>query len=71
MDEFAIIEISGDVVNVYEPLSQSASAMGREEFQRSKEAVLEILSEMIRVKPGDLQKMGDQHFKREPKRSAG
>lgn len=70
MDEFAIIEIEGDVVNVYEPESQSAASMGRERFQESKEAVLGLLSEMIRVKPADLQKMGDQHFKREPKRRA-
>lgn len=68
LDEFAVISIEHDVVNVYEAVSQSAAAMGREEFQKSKDAVLEILSEMIRAKPSDLQKMGDQHFKREPKR---
>lgn len=67
--EFAVISVHGDVVDVYDADSQSASAMGRERFQESKNAVLEILSEMIRAKPTELQKMGDRHFKREPKRS--
>lgn len=69
--EFAVISVSNDVVDVYDAESQSATAMGRERFQESKNAVLEILSEMIRAKPSELQKMGDRHFKREPKRSNG
>ncbi len=67
-DSFAVMRVEGDVLNIFEPLSQSASAMGAKQFQESKEAVLEILSEMIRAKPSELQKMGDRYFKREPKR---
>jgi hypothetical protein len=69
-DSYAVMTIEGDVLNIFEADSQSASAMGREQFQKSKDAVLEILSDMIRTKPAELQKMGDQHFRREPKRSA-
>lgn len=44
------------VVVIYTAKSQSASAMSKEEFQTSKTAVLDIVSEMIGVNRGTLQK---------------
>lgn len=41
--EMAIIKVSGDVVRVFDPKSQSVAAMGNEEFKASKEAVLDIV----------------------------
>ena len=39
--EYAVITISGDVVKVFEPKSQSRAAMSAEEFKASQEAVLD------------------------------
>lgn len=39
--EYAVIKVSGDVVKVFEAKSQSVAAMGNEEFQASKTAVLD------------------------------
>lgn len=47
MDDFALIDASGPVVTVYTAKSQSQRAMGKAEFQRSKEAALQVISEMI------------------------
>lgn len=56
MDEFAVVDVRGSVVTVYTAKSQSVKAMGREEFNRSKEAVLEVLADMIGVTRADLEK---------------
>lgn len=55
MDEYAVVSVSGDVVRVYTAKSQSVRAMPKEEFQRSKTAVLEILSGLVGVSAGTLQ----------------
>lgn len=48
-DEYAVVSVAGDVVRVYTAKSQSVRHMGKDEFQRSKTAVLEILSGLIGV----------------------
>lgn len=68
VDTYAIIQIRGNIVRVYEAMSQDAASMGKEVFQESKSAVLDILSEMIRVKPAQLRKEAEKHFRPEPKR---
>lgn len=47
MDEFSIITVEGGVVTRYTAKSQSFQSMGREEFKKSKEAVLDVLASMI------------------------
>jgi hypothetical protein len=47
MDDFAVIGTNGPVVTVLTAKSQSMKAMGRKEFQASKDAVLNVLAEMI------------------------
>ena len=42
--EYAVIKVSGDVVKVLDPKSQSVAAMGSEEFKDSKEKVLDIVA---------------------------
>jgi hypothetical protein len=59
MDEFAIVSVNECVVNVYTAQSQSHRAMGKQDFQRSKDAVLEILNDLIGVKSGELESAGE------------
>lgn len=47
MDDFAAVSTNGPVVVVWTAKSQSTKAMGRKEFQASKDAVLGVLAEMI------------------------
>jgi hypothetical protein len=54
MDDFAVVIPSEATVTVYTAKSQSMRAMGKAEFQRSKQAVLDVVSEMIGVKPAEL-----------------
>lgn len=46
-DEFQIVTVSEATVTRYVARSQSMKAMGKADFQRSKEAVLDIISAMI------------------------
>lgn len=55
-DGFSIVTVSGATVVEFTARSQSARAMGKEEFQRSKTAVLETASAMIGVDVGELHK---------------
>lgn len=55
MDEFAVVVVREAVVVVLTAKSQSVKAMGKQDFQASKDAVLEIVSELIGVKPDQLQ----------------
>lgn len=64
----SVIVVSGNVVLVYDPMSQSASAMGRDLFEASKAAVLDYIAGMIESKVADLKRAGAQHFRPEPKR---
>lgn len=68
VDTFAVITIRGNVVRIYEAASQSAAAMGKEEFQKSKQAVLDIVAGLLDVKPAQLAQQGARHFRPEPKR---
>lgn len=54
MDEFAVVVAREAVVTVYTAKSQSLRAMGKADFQASKQAVLDILAGMIGVKPAVL-----------------
>lgn len=56
IDEFSLVIVRGNVVERFSAKSQSMRAMGKEEFQRSKEAVLAFLSQMIGVTPAELQR---------------
>lgn len=54
MDEYAVVEVRGSVVTIHRAKSQSYRAMPAGEFQKSKEAVLGVLSELIGVTPREL-----------------
>jgi len=54
MDEFAIVSCVGSSVVVLTAHSQSLRAMGKEKFQRSKDAVLDCVAELIGVLPDQL-----------------
>lgn len=47
IDEYLLCDVSGNVATIYRAQSQSRKAMGKEVFQKSKTAVLEVLSDMI------------------------
>lgn len=51
MDEFAVVSVSGTAVVVLTAKSQSMRAMGKAEFQRSKDATLDVVAAMIGVEP--------------------
>lgn len=59
MDDCAIVSVVGSTVIQLTAKSQSERAMGKATFQASKDAVLEILSEMIGVPAGDLRSVGE------------
>jgi hypothetical protein len=50
-DGFAYVVVRGRVVAIRKAMSQSRRAMGAAEFQRSKQAVLEIVAGLIGVTP--------------------
>lgn len=47
IDDFALVTVVEATVSVYTAKSQSMKAMGKAEFQRSKDAVLDVLGRMI------------------------
>lgn len=49
MDEFAVVQVHEASISVFTAKSQSARAMGRAAFQKSKSDVLDALAEMIGV----------------------
>lgn len=49
IDEYAVITVQGTTVTRYTAQSQSYRAMGKEEFQRSKEMVLDQLARLLDV----------------------
>lgn len=55
MDPYAVVTVSEVVVRVWTAQSQSRRAMGKADFQASKDAVLEIISAMLDVTPAQLQ----------------
>ena len=58
----SVIKVSGNVVKVFDPASQSTAAMGKERFEESKKAVLDYASALI---PGldqrELAKAAEKH----------
>jgi len=57
MDGFALVATQEAAVHVYTAQSQSLKAMGRKEFQESKQAVLDYIGlEMIGLKPTEIQR---------------
>lgn len=53
MDEFAIVAANEAVVSVYTAQSQAVKAMGRKEFERSKQEVFRVIAEMTGTDPSD------------------
>jgi hypothetical protein len=47
LDEFAVLKVSGNVVKIFTPLSQSNTHMDKKTFQESKQAVLDKIAELI------------------------
>ncbi len=56
IDGFAVVVVSEAVVTVYTAKSQSMRAMGKQAFQASKQAVLDIVAGMIDVAPATLRR---------------
>lgn len=53
---YAIMKVSGNVLKIFEPESQSMAAMKKERFEASKNDVLNIVSAMARTTPAELKK---------------
>lgn len=60
LDDFAVIDATDSVVTVYTAKSQSWQAMGKEQFQRSKTAVLDIIADLIGSSREELQQNTDK-----------
>lgn len=56
MDSYAIVTANAAVVTVYTAKSQSVRAMGKKEFQRSKDAVLAVIDQLLGVERGETKK---------------
>ena len=54
-DEFSVVTVSEATVTRYTAKSQSMKAMGKQKFQESKTAVLDVIAAMIGVKPQQLE----------------
>lgn len=56
MDDYAVVVVRDAVVAVYTAKSQSTRAMGKADFQASKDAVLRIVADLVRVSPSEIEK---------------
>lgn len=54
-EEFSLVIVRGPAVLIRTAKSQSRRAMQKDEFQRSKTAMMEVVAEMIEVDPATLQ----------------
>ena len=54
MDDYAIVVASESTVKVFTAKSQSIRAMGEDDFQRSKSAVLDLLASLVGVTTAEL-----------------
>ena len=54
LDEFAVIDVQGSAITIYTAKTQSRRGMDKDTFQKSKDAVLGVLADLIRVSPRDL-----------------
>ncbi len=59
MDDHAIVTVTGSLVVVYTAKSQSYRQMGKADFQRSKQAVLDFVDDMLGVAKGDTERAGE------------
>lgn len=55
IDEFALVTVDNCVVNLFSAKSQSIKAMGRQDFQKSKDKTLDIIADMIGVTKKELE----------------
>jgi hypothetical protein len=55
-EEFSVVSVSGSAVVIRSAKSQKRRLMEKDEFQRSKEAVLEIAWGLVGMKPGDAER---------------
>lgn len=53
-EEFSLVIVRGPAVVIRTAKSQSRRSMNKQEFQASKEAILEVVASLIGVKPGEL-----------------
>lgn len=53
-DDYALVTVKDAVVTVWTAKSQSYRAMGKADFNASKQAVLDYVASLVGVKPGDL-----------------
>ena len=58
IDDYAIVTTTGPLVVIYTAKSQSYRQMGKAEFQRSKQAVLDFIDSLLGVEPGATQRAG-------------
>lgn len=56
LDAYAIVAVSEAVVTIYTAKSQSMRAMGKDDFQRSKEAVFAVIAKLIGVTAEELKR---------------
>lgn len=56
LDTYCVVVISGRTVRRYTAMSQSIRSMGKDKFQQSKTAILELVSFLIGVAPDQLRK---------------
>jgi hypothetical protein len=60
IDDYAVVTVEGRFIVQCTAKSQSTAEMGKTQFQASKEAVLDVLAEMIGVEAGALAKAGQR-----------
>lgn len=68
VDTYAVIKVSDEVVQIFDAKSQSAAAMGKDDFRDSKNAVLELASSLTGTKSVEFKKEASKQFRPEPKR---
>lgn len=56
LDEFAVVTVNWPVVNRFTAKSQSRRSMGKEEFQKSKTAIMDVVARMLGVPTEDLRR---------------
>lgn len=56
LDEFALVIVQGAFVLIRRAKSQSRRAMKKDEFQKSKSAIMDVVAEMLGVSPDSLEK---------------
>jgi hypothetical protein len=58
LDGYAVIVLNGTIVTAWTAKSQSMRAMGKEQFQASKDAVLAYLDQLLGLPAGEVEKAG-------------